>query len=420
MLPAITTGPSPSLASYPTPRRQPDGCRDLDRRSVRPATPPPVRAGAVALVLASALLAACSRPVPAPEPVRAVRTLVVAEGTAGTTQLFAAEVRARTESRLGFRVGGKLLSRSAELGQRVRAGQVLARLDPADLQLGQDSARAALRAAHAQHELAEADARRFRELKSQGFISGAELDRRETALRAAAAQLDQARAQVDIQGNQATYAALQAPASGVVTAVEAEPGAVLAVGAPVLRLAHDGPRDAVFAVPETQAAAYRALLGRAGALHARAWGSDALLPATVREVAAAADPATRTFLVKADLGSAPVQLGQTLTVLAAEPRLQGVVRLPLASVFQHLGQSAVWLVDRETMMLKAQPVRLAGADGNEVVVAAGLAPGERVVTAGVHALQPGQKVKLWADPVVAGAPARAAATPTAAASAAPR
>lgn len=359
------------------------------------------------LLLVTALLAACSRPSPAPEPVRAVRTLEVAAGTAGATQLFAAEVRARTESRLGFRVAGKLLSRRAELGQRVQAGQALAQLDPADLRLGQDAARAALRAAQAQFELADADALRFRELKTQGFISSAELDRRETMLRAAVAQLEQARAQAGVQGNQAAYAALLAPASGVITAVEAEPGAVLAVGAPVLRLAHDGPRDAVFAVPEDQVAAYRVLLGRAGALQVRAWGSETLLPATVREVAAAADPATRTFLVKADLGSAPVQLGQTLTVLAAAPPRVGVVRLPLAAVFQHQGQPAVWLVDRETMTLKAQPVQVAGADGNEVVVAGGLEPGQRVVTAGVHVLQPGQKVKLWAEPAAAAAaPAR--------------
>jgi RND family efflux transporter MFP subunit len=355
------------------------------------------RAGA-GLLLAAALLAACSRPAPAPEPVRAVRTLEVAPGSAGSTQLFAAEVRARTESRLGFRVPGKMLSRSAELGQRVQAGQALAQLDPADLRLGQDVARAALRAAQAQFELADADAKRFRELKAQGFISGAELDRRETTLRAAAAQLEQARAQVGVQGNQAAYATLLAPASGVVTAIEAEPGAVLSTGAPVLRLAHDGPRDAVFAVPETQAAAYRTLLGRTGALQVRAWGSEALLPATVREVAAAADPATRTFLVKADLGSAPVQLGQTLTVLAAAPRQEGVVRLPLAAVFQLQGLPTVWLVDRTSMTIKAQPVQVAGADGNEVVVAAGLAPGQRVVTAGVHVLQPGQKVQFWNEP----------------------
>lgn len=356
------------------------------------------RLGTAALLAGGLLLAACSRPEPQPEPERAVRTMTVAPAEAGSTQLFAAEVRSRTESRLGFRVGGKMVSRSAELGQTVKAGQQLAQLDPADLRLGQDAARAALAAAQAQHELAAADLRRYRELMAQGFISGAELERRETTARAAASQLEQARAQLGVQGNQAAYAVLTAPAAGVVTAIEAEPGAVLSAGAAVLRLAHDGPRDAVFSVPETTVQGYRALQGREGALQVRAWGSETLLPATVREVAAAADPATRTFLVKADLGRAPVQLGQTLTVLAPGPRQQGVARLPLAAVFQQQGQPTVWLVEPGSMTLKPQPVQVAGADGNEVVVAGGLLAGQRVVTAGVHVLQAGQKVRLWAEP----------------------
>lgn len=362
------------------------------------ANKPGKRLAVVGAVLLGLLLTACARQEPAPDPVRAVRTITVQEDSFGNTQLYAAEVRARTESRLGFRVGGKMVSRSAELGQAVKAGQVLAQLDPADLRLGQDAARAGLAAAHARHELAVADLRRFRELKAQGFISGAELERREAEARSASAQYEQARAQLGVQGNQAAYAALTAPAAGVVTAVEAEPGAVLASGATVLRLAHEGPRDAVFSVPETHVSGYRALLGREGVLQVRAWGSETLLPATIREVAAAADPATRTFLVKADLGRAPVQLGQTLTVLAPGPRQEGVARLPLTAVFQQQGVPTVWLVEPASLTVKAQPVQVAGADGNEVVVAAGLAPGQRVVTAGVHVLQAGQKVRLWAEP----------------------
>ena len=126
-----------------------------------------------------------------------------------------------------------------------------------------------------------------------------------------------------------------ADVSGVVTAVEAEPGAVLSVGAPVLRLAQDGPRDVVFSVSEDQAAGLRALQGRAGALQVRMWGADAApLPASVREVAAAADPATRTYVVKADIGQAAVRLGQTATVSIALPAVAGVVKLPLAAVFE--------------------------------------------------------------------------------------
>jgi multidrug efflux system membrane fusion protein len=346
------------------------------------------------------LIAACAPAEPAPEPVRAVRTVTVAAESAGGRREFAAEVRARTESRLGFRVGGKMVSRSAEVGQRVSAGQALAQLDAADLQLGQQAAQAAVRAAESSYELAAAELRRYRELRDQGFISGLEVERREATLQAQRSQLEQARAQAGVQVNQAAYAALLAPAAGIVTAVEAEPGAVLAAGAPVLRLAHDGARDVVFAVPEDGLAGMHGLRGQPGALQVRPWGRADTLPATVREVAAAADPATRTFQVKADIGQAPLSLGQTVTVLVELPRQQGVIKLPLTALMQQHGRSAVWLLDRQTMTVQVQPVAVAGAEGNVVVVASGLSPGQTVVTAGVHTLTPGQKVTLFEAPPV--------------------
>lgn len=363
---------------------------------------------AMVATFVAALLVGCSKPAPAPEPVRAVRTMTVTSGVAGGTHDFAAEVRARTESRLAFRVPGKMVSRQAELGQRVRAGQVLARLDAGDLALGEQAAAAAAQAAATQHALAAAEFKRFQDLRAQGFISAWELERRESALKATQAQAEQARAQADVQRNQAGYAALTATAAGVITAVDAEPGAVLAAGTPVLRLAHDGPRDAVFTVPEDGVTALRALIGRKAALRVRAWGAPGeALPATVREVAAAADPATRTFLVKADLGAAAVQLGQTLTVSIDQPPRPGVVKLPLSALMQQQGQStqsAVWLLDPASMTVKVQPVVVAGADGNEVVVASGLSPGQVVVTAGVHVLTAGQKVRLYAASSAASAP----------------
>ncbi|MDP2007516.1 MAG: efflux RND transporter periplasmic adaptor subunit [Rubrivivax sp.] len=365
-----------------------------------------VAASLLALVMA---LAACSRPAPAPEPVRAVRTLTVAADSAAGTREYAAEVRARTESRLGFRVAGKMVARTAELGQQVRAGQVLARLDAADLKLGQDAALAASRAAQSNYELAAAEFKRYQELRAQGYISGLELERREAALKAQQAQRDQALAQAGVQGNQAAYAVLTATAAGVITGVDADVGAVLGVGAPVLRLAHDGPRDAVFAVPEDSLSAMRAYLGKPGAVKVLPWGASVALPATVREVAAAADPSTRTYLVKADLGAAAVQLGQTVSVLVELPRLQGIARLPLAAVMQHQGRTAVWLVDTASMTVSVQPVVVAGADGNTVIVAAGLDPGQVVVTAGVHVLTPGQKVKFYVAPTAAAAAAPASA-----------
>ena len=199
-----------------------------------------------------------------------------------------------------------------------------------------------------------------------------------------------------MQSNQARYTNLVADGPGVVTAVEAEPGAVLAAGTPVLRVAQDGPRDVVFAVPEQQAGPLRALEGKRGALQVRVWGAgDAPLPATVREVSAAADPSTRTFLVKADIGRADARLGQTATVTLPVPAASGAFKLPLAAMFEQQGQSHVWLLDTTAMTVRAQPVKVAGAEGNMVLIASGLAAGQTVVSAGAHTLTAGQKVSLY-------------------------
>lgn len=367
------------------------------------------------IVWCCAALVACSPKAPAPEPLRAVRTVQVSPATAGSSHEYAAEIKARVESRLGFRVGGKLQSRAVNAGDTVRAGQVLAQLDPQDLRLSQEAARAAVAAAQTNVDQLQADYRRARELREQGFIGAAELERRELALKAARAQLDQARAQAGVQGNQAGYATLVADKSGVITAVEAEPGQVVAAGTPVVRLAQDGPRDAVFSVPEDRVGGVRALLNKPGGVQVTLWGAAQSTPATVREVAAAADPVTRTFQVKADLGAAEVRLGQTAAVQISATLPAPVIRLPLSAVVEASGKSAVWVLDRASMTVNPVPIGVGGAQGNEVIVASGLKAGDTVVTAGTHVLTPGQKVKLYADP--AGSPP--AASPAAAPAPAP-
>jgi multidrug efflux system membrane fusion protein len=381
------------------------------------------------------VLMACSPPPAQKEPVRAVRSLVLQSGVTALQTEYAADIRARTESRLSFRVGGKLVRRPVNVGDVVKAGQVLAQLDASDFKLGQDAARATVSAADSQLALSEAEYKRYKELRDQGFISGLELDRREASLKASRAQAEQARAQASVQGNQAAYAVLVADVSGVVIAVDAEPGAVLAAGTPVVRLAQDGPRDAVFSVSEDRLPALRALLDKPGAVRMRPWGSDVTLPATVREVAAAADPMTRTFLVKADIGRTGLRLGQTATVLIDAPAVAGVFKLPLPAVFEQGGKSHVWVIDPVTLSVRAQAIAVLGAEGNLVLVGAGLTNGLRVVTAGVHTLTAGQQVRLYAEPGAALAPAQVStavgsavvmkasavvAAPPAAASAAPR
>ena len=341
-------------------------------------------------------LAGCSRPAPAPEPVRSVKLITVGPSPIQMRLEYSGEVRARVESRLSFRVAGKIVQRQAELGQRVRAGQVLAQLDVSDYALATQAARAQAAAATTQRDLAAADFERFSKLKAQNFVSGAELDRREAQLKSAQAALDQARAQLAAQGHQADYTRLVADAAGVVTGIEAEPGQVVAAGTPVLRIARDGPRDAVFFVPEDKVGQLR--VGQA--VQVRAWAAKTLMPGQVRELAASADPVTRTFLVKvAVAGNDVPPLGATVY---ATPQLHAggdgglqLIKLPTSSLRQEGGATAVWVYEPGEGgggTVRSQVVQVATADGNEAVIAAGLAPGMQVVATGVHVLTPGQKV----------------------------
>lgn len=363
---------------------------------------------------AALLLAACSKPPQPEEPVRAVKVMTVGVQSMQSGVEFSGEVRARVESRLGFRVGGKLMQRQAELGQRVKAGQVLAQLDPQDYKLAADAAKAQLAAAATNRDLAVADFKRFKELKDQNFISGAELERRDTTLKAAQAQFEQARAQLSGQANQVDYATLKADVSGVVTAVEAEPGQVVAAGAPVVRIAQDGPRDVVFSVPEDKVAAIRA----GSAVSVMLWPASTTLKGVVREVAASADPVTRTFVVKVSLDAKETPaLGATVTVLPQALASTGtpVIKLPTSALRQDGKLTAVWVLDPGSMTLKLQPVQIATADGNDAVIAGGLQPGMQVVVAGVHVLSPGQKVTIYKDkvPAALASPAQTAINPVA-------
>jgi multidrug efflux system membrane fusion protein len=365
---------------------------------------------AVIAVGLAATLAACSKSTPAPEPIRSVKVLTVGVASMQAGHEFAGEVRPRVESRLGFRVGGKIVKRQAELGQRVKAGQVLAQLDPQDFQLAAQAGQAQVAAARTNRDLAAADFKRYQTLRDQNFISGAELERRETTLKAAQAQLDQAQAQLSTQGNQARYTTLVADVSGVVTGIDAEPGQVVAAGAPVVRIAQDGPRDVAFAVPEDRVAAIRP--GSDVAVRSLAGGPT--LAGKVREVAASADPATRTYAVKVALdAAAQPPLGSTAYVVPQALSAAGtqVIKLPTSALRQEGQGTAVWVLDKQTMTVRSQPVQIATADGNEAVVAGGLQPGAMVVSAGVHVLAPGQKVRIYEQ---AGAPAPAGQPPAAA------
>ncbi|MEP6791344.1 MAG: efflux RND transporter periplasmic adaptor subunit [Ramlibacter sp.] len=351
------------------------------------------------IIAASAvLLAACSKGEAPQEPIRAVRVLTVGASGFESGYEFAGEVRPRVESRLGFRVAGKIVRRQAELGQRVKAGQVLAQLDPQDYKLAADAARAQVAAAATNRDLAAGDYKRYAALKDQNFISGAELERRETTLKAAQAQFEQAQAQLSSQGNQAAYTTLVADVSGIVTAVEAEPGQVVTAGTPIVRIAQDGARDVVFSVPEDKVAAVKP----GSNVSVRVWAENRTLTGKVREVSASADPVTRTYPIKVSLDPAsPPELGATVYVAVQSLSHIGaqVIKLPTSALKQDGNQTAVWVLDKATMTLKSQQVQIATADGNDAVIAAGLQPGMLVVSAGVHVLSAGQKVTIYQEKV---------------------
>ena len=384
---------------------------------MRTLTAPWPRSGVFFLCVAAGWLSGCSRPEPPPEPVRSVKLLTVGVGALQSKVEYAGEVRARVESRLGFRVAGKIVQRQAELGQRVRAGQVLAQLDPQDYQLAAQAAQSQVSAAQTQRDLAAADFKRYAALKDENFISGAELERRQASLKAAQATLDQARAQSSAQGNQALYTRLIADVSGVVTGIDAEAGQVVAAGTPVVRIAQDGARDVVFAVPEDKVAQIQP----GQAVVVRSWSGAAPLPGRVREVAASADPVTRTFAVKVSIDAAAVPLGATMYVTPQSLSHAGVpaIMLPTTALRQQGQGTAVWVYDPATSTVRSQAVEIATADGNAAVVASGLTPGMQVVATGVHVLSPGQKVTVY-QPKGALAPAsQALAAPESIAPASP-
>lgn len=368
-------------------------------------------ARAAALLLSIATLAACSRQESPPEPIRAVKLQTVGAAPLEAQTAFAGDIRARTEAQLGFRVAGKVLSRNVELGQSIQPGQLLAQLDGTDYALAAQGAQAQVQAATTQRDLEEANYRRFKELRDKNFISAAEMERHAAALKSAQAQLDQAKANAASQRNQTAYTRLVADVAGVVTAVNVEPGQVVAAGSPVLRVAKDGARDAVFAVPEDRIGQ----LKPGQPVQVKVWPEEQALGAHIREVAASADAATRTYQVKASLDAAPndvlPKLGATVTVVpaqrpAAMDKTTDVIKLPLSALWDKAGSSQVWVFDPASSTVNPQAVTVARMDGNDAVIQSSLQAGQQVVIAGVHVLSAGQKVTVFQSKYAATAPAQ--------------
>ena len=358
------------------------------------------------VMMMALLLAGCGATEPPAPPVRPVVLSRVTMGPAANSAVFAGEVKPRHETDLGFRIAGKLSERLVDTGARVRRGQVLARLDPADVGLQAEAAKAQVAATETEFKFAQAEYDRYQNLFREKFISASALDAKRNSADSNRAKFEQAKANLAVAQNQAGYATLVANEDGVITAVNAEPGQVVTVGQAVVRLARETEREVLISVPENRLRE----LAAAGQIVVALWANPGkLYPARVREVAPAVDPATRTFAVRVSILDADpsVQWGMTANVGVVTASAIPTALLPLTSISQIDGKPAVWRYDPGTHKVTLIPVTVAQYREDGVVVTAGVADGDVIVAAGVHKLQPGQVVR----PYEGGANALPANTP---------
>jgi RND family efflux transporter MFP subunit len=323
-----------------------------------------------------------------------VQPVALAPARAGLS--VSGTVQARVQADLAFRVGGKVTARPVEIGDHVRAGQELARLDPADLQFSQELAEAALQSAQADAAQAQADLRRYDALgRSSPAFLPSEYDKRLAAQRMANARVVQAQRQLSLARDQRAYGVLTADADGIITALPIQVGQVVTAGQTTATVAHTAEIEIVADVPENRLPGIRA----AGDVDIRLWAQPGIvLHGHVREVGALADPASRTFAVKVTVLDAPpdvLALGMTASVSIgiAGPM---VAALPATALTDQGGKPAVWVLDATTHRATLRGVEVAGYDGDgSVLVRAGLAAGEQVVTAGVQQIEPGMVLTAW-------------------------
>ena len=349
---------------------------------------PTHRFAALAMVL---LLAGCeASTAPAPKAERPVQVQRVAFESENTSREFVGVVRARYETDLGFRVGGKITTRLVNVGDWVRAGDVVARLDSRDLKLQTESAEAELNAANSNLAQTAAELERYTALRTRGYASVADFDRKKWAKDEAESRLERARRALDLARNQLAYGDLKADADGVITATLAEAGQVVAVGQPVARLAHRGEKEAVVALPETWLAEAR----KANA-SVKLWSDRGrTFKATLRELSPQADPASRTYAARFTIHDADesVAFGMTASVTLAQPSEAPVARLPLSAILNRGTGPTVYVVDQAGALMQ-RPVRVASFNEDTALVTSGLSDGDRIVTLGVQKLEAGLKVR---------------------------
>ena len=349
-------------------------------------------APALGLVALSPLLAACneraaSAPAQHERPVQVQRVEFTKENPA---REFVGVVRARHETDLGFRVAGKIIARTINVGDVVHAGDVVARLDPQDLNLQVESAQAELTAATSNLADAAAEEARYANLKTHATVSAADYDHKKAAKDEAQGRLERAQRALDLARNQLNYAELKVDVDGVITATLAEPGQVVNIGQAVARLAHHGEKEALVALPETWLEEAR----KSDATVSLWANPDRDFKAHLRELSPQADPTTRTYSARFTIENPDdtVALGMTATVRLARPTTGRIAKLPLSAILNRGTGPSVYVVDRSGA-LALRPVTIASFTEDAALVSAGVADGEKVVTLGVQKLEPGTRVR---------------------------
>ncbi|WP_201839108.1 efflux RND transporter periplasmic adaptor subunit [Microvirga zambiensis] len=315
--------------------------------------------------------------------------LVTAAWVTGSERSFTGIVGARVQSNLGFRVAGKIVERLVNVGQSVKAGQPLMRIDETDLRLALTAKRNAVAAARASVVQTDADERRYASLLNNGWASRQRYEQAKAASDTAEAQLAAAEAEARVAENEATYSVLVADADGTVIETLGEPGQVVSAGQTVVRLAQAGPREAVVALPET----IRPAIGSRA--EARVYGSDGHRhTAQLRQLSDAADAQTRTYEARyvLDGEAAAAPLGATVTILLVNQASQPEVEVPLGAVLDNGQRTGVWVLDSATSTVRFQPVKLVRVSG-ETAVISGLSSGDPIVSLGAHRLQEGARVR---------------------------
>lgn len=349
----------------------------------------------VILALAGTALAACGEAEKAEAPVRPVRTIVVTREAVAELRSATGEIRPRYEAAIGFRVSGKIIERTANLGDRVKQGDLLARIDDALAKGTVATAEANLAAAKASLSQTSRDAGRQRQLLQKGFTTQAKVDQLLSSLETAEANQRAAEVNLANAKDQLAYTELRADSDAVVTEVAGEAGQVVQAGQMVLRLARPEEREAVFHVSEQAIAGIKdgteievALAGHA----------DVSTLGTVREVAPSADSRTRTYEVRIQLPDAPPQMALGATVVgSARATEQTLVTIPASALFHHGEKPAVFVLDLAQSVVTLREVKLARYETDRVLIESGITDGDVIVTAGVNTLQDGQKVRRFEE-----------------------